>query len=123
MIETAEGFHQFFQGILASVTKGRMAKIMRQRQSLAQIFIQAKGAANGTGDLRYFKAVGQAGTEKITFMIDEDLRLVLQTAKSSRMDDPVAVALKASTCRTVWLVKQPSAAVFRPTGVDRLWLI
>jgi hypothetical protein len=41
--------------------------------------------------------MGQARPEMIALMVNEDLRLVLQAAKGSRVDDTVPVPLKGRT--------------------------
>ena len=38
-VETAEGFHDFRQGIFAGVAEGCVAKIVRQCKAFGQIFV------------------------------------------------------------------------------------
>ena len=53
MIKPAYPGHGGVQLGFPSVTKGRVPEIMGQRASLGQIFIQAKVAGDGPGDLRH----------------------------------------------------------------------
>ncbi len=55
----------------------------------------------------------------ITLMGDENLRLVLQTPESGRMDNPVAVALEATPRPALGFTVQPATAFRRKTGVRR----
>ena len=54
---------------------------MGERNGFGQIFIQRKHSCQRAGKLRYFQAMGQAGTVIVAFMFDEYLRLVLQPSK------------------------------------------
>ncbi len=100
MLETAVIFHASIECFLSGMSEGGMPQIMRQRYGFHQILIQCHAPRNRTTDLRNFDAVREAGTEQITFMIDEDLRLVFEAAERARMDDTVSVTLKLATpCR------------------------
>ena len=83
MVKTAAGREKVLQDRFPSMTEGRVAKVMSQRESLRQIFVQAQLARDGTGDLRHFQGMGQAGSEVVTFMVDENLGLVLKLAKGA----------------------------------------
>ena len=93
MVEAAEGLHDLLQRILARMAEGRVAQIMRQRQSLRQILVEVQRAGDGAGDLADFDRVGEAGAVVVALMGHEDLRLVRQPAEGGGMDDAVAVAL------------------------------
>ena len=71
-----------------------MAEVVRQRQRLGQVFVEAEDAADRAGDLRDLDAVGQARAVVIALMVDEHLGLVLQAAEGAGVDDAVAVALE-----------------------------
>src|SRR6185437_5901268 len=62
-------------------------------------------------------AMREARAIVIALVIDEDLRLVLQAAKSRRMDDPVAVTLEDRAGRTLGLGVEPAAAFFGAAGI------
>jgi hypothetical protein len=94
MVEPTKGLHRFFKRILARMTEGRMANIMRQTQGLGQILIQAQRAGNRPANLRDLKTMCQADTEMVTIGRYKNLRLVAQAAERDRMDDTVAVTLK-----------------------------
>ncbi len=94
VIEAAEGKHDLFQRVLAGMAERGVAEIVRQRQRLGEILVEAEGAADRAGDLRHFEAVRQPGAVMVALVIDEDLGLVLEAAEGGAMDDAVAVALK-----------------------------
>jgi hypothetical protein len=91
-----------------------MTEIVRQRQSLRQILIYTKTARHAAGNLGNFDAVGQTGSEVITMGRNEDLRLVFQSPKCRRMDDPVAIALETTAAATFSFGMQPTAALVWP---------
>ena len=115
VVEPAIGFHQRIERILACMAEGGVAEVMRQRHRLGQFRIQAQRSGDGAGDLRHLDRMGQAGTEIIALMLDEDLGLVFQPPEGRGMDDPVAVALKARAERAFGLGIEPAAA-FRRIG-------
>ena len=77
VIKPAVIFHGIGKFSLACMTERRMAEIMRQRYRLSQIVIKSQLTADGTGNLRHFKRMGQPSAEIITFMIDKHLGLCL----------------------------------------------
>ena len=89
-----------------------VAEIVRERERLGEILVEAEGAGDGAGDLRDFEAVRQPRPVEIALVIDKDLGLVLQAAESSRMDDAVAVALERRAQIVLRLRIEPSAALF-----------
>ena len=92
VVEAAGALHGGVERALAGVAERRMAEIMRERERLGQILVDAKGSGERAGDLRDFEAVGQPRAVMIAFVIDEDLGLVVQPAEGGRMQDAVAVA-------------------------------
>ena len=95
----AEKTHLPVEFFLARVGEGRVADIMRQRQRLGQVFIETKRHGNRARHLSDFDGMSEAVAEVIVKAGREDLCLVLQPAKSSRVDDTVAIALKIVTIR------------------------
>ena len=95
MIKPAVIFHGIGKFSLACMTERRMAEIMRQRYRLSQIVIKSQLTADGTGNLRHFKRMGQPGAEIITFMIDKHLGFVLESPERGTVNDPVTVTLKS----------------------------
>ena len=91
---------------------------MGEADGFHQVFIGAKRAGNRTPNLRDLNGVGQAGAVIVSFVIDEDLRLVFQTAESGCVDDPFAVALE--TCAIVGFFLR----ILAPFGIlaaDAVW--
>ncbi len=117
MVEAAIGQEHLVQRVLAGVAERRVAKVVDERHALRQVLVKLQGARQGTGDLGDLDRVRQARAIMIAVLRDEDLRLVLQTAKSRRMDDAVAIALKFGTRGAAAFGIKPSAR--RPRGLPR----
>src|SRR3982751_4835319 len=94
MIKPTKGFERFLKRILTRMAEWRVADIMRQTQSLGQVFVEPQGTRNRPPDLRDFEAMGQADAVMVTIGRDKNLRLVAQPPKGDRVDDPVAVTLE-----------------------------
>ena len=78
------------------MTKGGVPQIVRQTDRFDQIFVGAQRTGDGTTDLGDFKRVRQARAVIIAFGIDENLGLIFKPSESGRVQNTVAVALKAS---------------------------
>ena len=76
------------------MAKRRVAKIVRQAQSLCQVLIQSQSAGKNAPDLRDFKAVREPGAIMVPIRGDKDLCLRFEPAKAHRMDNAIAVALE-----------------------------
>ena len=76
----------------AGVTERRMAEVVRQRQRLGQVLVEAERAGERAGDLSDFERMGQPGAVMVALVIDEDLGLVGEPAERGGMDDAVAIA-------------------------------
>ncbi len=94
VLEAAMILHAVVERILAGVAERRVPEIVRQRYGLHQIFVQPEIASHRSSDLRDFNAVGQAGSEQIAFMIDENLGLVFETPKRRGVNDAVTIPLE-----------------------------
>ncbi|GBQ06939.1 hypothetical protein AA15669_1157 [Saccharibacter floricola DSM 15669] len=66
---------------------------MRKSDHLSEILIHPKSAGDRARYLRDLKGMRQTCSEKITLMIEENLRLILQRAKTRRMENAVTVTL------------------------------
>jgi hypothetical protein len=53
-----------------------------------------QGAGQCSADLSNFQRVGEAGSEVVTFEIDEDLSLVFQSAKGGGVQDAITITLE-----------------------------
>jgi hypothetical protein len=103
MVKPAIGLHRRIQRIFPGMAEGRVAQIMRQRERLGQILIEAQQPRNGPRNLSHFNGMGQPRAEMIALMVDKHLRFVLQAAKGGRVDDAVTVPLKGRPRITAWL--------------------
>src|SRR5262245_44536833 len=117
VIEAATGGKAAIERALTGMTEGRMAKIVRERQRLSQILIEAERAGERARDLGDLEGVGQPGAEVIALVKDEDLGLVREPPKCGCMDDAVAVAAEDVAGRARRLRMEPTAA---PAGSGRV---
>jgi hypothetical protein len=97
----------------------RVTEIVRQRKGFGQIVIEAERAGNRASDLANFDRMGEARAIMIAFMRHENLCLMGKPAKSARMQNPVAVALKFRARRGNRFGKAPAAAFGRIGGIGR----
>ena len=96
-----------------------MAEVVRERQRLRQILVEAERAGDRAGDLRDLERMGQPRAEMVALVVDEDLRLVLQPPKGVGVDDAVAVALERRAERIVRLGVDAPARGRRIGGIGR----
>src|ERR1700730_16891441 len=94
-----------------------MPEIVHQGQRLGEIDVQSQRASNGTRDLRHLDRMSQTVAKVIGIAAREDLSLVFETPKSSRMDDAVAVALEVVAVGMQRLRETPSAGMLHLHGV------
>ena len=119
VVETSEGLHRRAQRLLAGMAERRMAEVVGERERLAKVFVEAEAPANRARDLRNLEAVGQPGAEKIAFVVDEDLGLVLKPPKRPAVDDPVAIPLVAGSGRAFRFRMEPPSAFVGLAGKGR----
>jgi hypothetical protein len=77
------------------MTKGRMTEIVRETNALDQVFVAAQGTRQRPPNLSNFQRVGESGAEVITFVVDENLRLIFEPPKRGCVKNTVPVALKS----------------------------
>jgi len=99
---------------LSGMAKGRVAQVVGQRDGFHQIFVELQGPGDRAAQLGDFERMGQPGSKQVTFMVQEDLRLVDQAPESGGMHDAVAVALVLGSGRRRLLGMKPAA---RPRGI------
>jgi hypothetical protein len=102
VVESAGLRHRTVKGTLAGVPEGRMAEIVGKGQGFGQILVKIEGSGESPRNLGDFKRVSQPGSVVIAFVIEKHLGFLLQSAKSRRMDNAVAVALEICARRT-WI--------------------
>ena len=78
---------------------------------------------HATRDLCDLQGMGEAGTEHVAFVVDEDLRLVLKPSKSRTMDDPISIPLELTAPTWRWLGMQAAAGSVVPHGVSSQSLV
>jgi hypothetical protein len=94
VLETTVVLHQFVEHLFTRVTERRMPKVVRQRDALREIFIQSQRTSDAAADARDLHRMREPRAKMVARAIEEDLRLVFQTAERAAVDDPVAVALE-----------------------------
>jgi len=77
-----------------SVAEGCVAEIVAERDGFGEIFIEPESACNRASDLAHFEGVRQAVAEMPALVVQKNLRLVLKSAESGRVDNAVAVTLE-----------------------------
>jgi hypothetical protein len=81
---------------------------MTKSYGFCQILIEMKGTAYSASYLSYLKGMGKAGYIMVPQRSYENLCLVLEAAKSLRMDNTIPVSLEDSTYRTRLLRSEPA---------------
>src|SRR5438552_9130196 len=87
------------QRALPGVSKGRMADVVNQGESLRQIFVQAERGSNSPCDLRDLNGVGQAAAKMIGGSAGEYLRLPRETPEGAGLHNALAIALEGRARR------------------------
>src|SRR5437763_3591001 len=85
------------------MAKWRMPKIVREGNGFGQIFVQPQGPRDRTADGGDLNRVSQTRAQVIAGPVEKHLRLVFQTAKRARMNDPRPIALKLCAKGMLWL--------------------
>ena len=119
VVEAAPLLHLLVERVLAGVAERRVAEIVHQRHRLGEVLVAAQRSRQGSRDLRHLDRMGEPRPVVIALIGDEDLRLVLQPAKGSRVDDAVAVALERRARRAFRLVVEAAARARRIGGIER----
>ncbi len=107
VIEAAMRGEAAIERALPGVAERRMAEIMRQRQRLGEILVEAELAGDGAGDLRHLQRMGQPRPVVVALVINEDLRLVLEAAERGGMDNAVAIAPEIAAIPARRLITDP----------------
>jgi hypothetical protein len=80
---------------LPGMSERRMSNIVNQRQSLSQIFIQAKSGSGGTGYLCDLDRVSQPAAKMVGGAAGKYLGLSGESTEGTRLHDPFTVTLKS----------------------------
>src|SRR6185436_19125966 len=94
VLEAAEIVHAVVQRVLTGMAKRRVTEIVGETYRFDEVLVQAQGARNCAGDLRYLEGVREPRAVEVALVVDEHLRLVDEATKRRRMDHAVAIALK-----------------------------
>ncbi len=111
MIKAADIRHGLVQGVLAGMAEWGVAEVMGERDSLDEVFIQAKRARERASDLRHFKAVGEACAVVIALVVEENLGFMNEPPERRRMHNAVAVALIDIAGRAGGFVEKTASAL------------
>ncbi len=104
--------HRGVERLFSGVPERWMADVVDQRQRFDQIDVEPELRGDGARDLRNFDGMRQAVAEMVGIAAGEDLRLSFETAKSARVDNAVAIALKIVAVRMRRLGMAASARLF-----------
>src|SRR6266700_4060891 len=113
--------HQLVQLAFTGVTKRRMANVVNQSESLGKFGVDAESGGYGPCDLRDFERVREAIAEMIGITGGKNLRFGLKAAKSTRVNDAVAVARVLGTIRVTGFVVAATARDFFTHCQIRKW--
>ncbi len=116
VFKTAVAFHQAGEHRFRFMPKGRVAEIVRERDGLGEVGVQAERAGNVARDGGDFNSMRQPCTQMIPGAVEKHLGLVFETAESARMDDPVAVPLVLCAPERGCLGKFASACIATELG-------
>src|SRR6267154_124305 len=95
------------------MAKRRVADVVDQSKSFNKFAVQSQRGGDGAGDLCYIQCVRQTIAEMVRVTRGENLRLGSQSAKSTGMDDAIAVARVGTAVRVGRLWIAPAAGLFR----------
>src|ERR1700754_3558117 len=90
VLEAAVVLHARVERVLSRVPERRVPQVVRERDRLDEIFVEPQVARDRSRDLRDLERVRQPRAEEIAFVIDEDLRLVLEAPERRRVNDAIA---------------------------------
>jgi hypothetical protein len=105
--------------VLDCHSERREAKIMRERQRLSEIVVEAERAGERAGDLTDLERMGEPCAEMVPLVRNKDLCLMGEPAKSRAVNDTVTVTLKFRAGWRSWLRDQPATARGRIRGIRR----
>ncbi len=88
----------------------RMAEIVCQADRLGQRLVEPQRTGDRPADLRHLQRMRQPCSVEITFVVDEDLRLVHEPPEGRRVDDAIAIALVLAAVGRRRLRESPAAA-------------
>ena len=94
VVEAAAARHQAVQRFLARMPEGRVAEIVRQRDSLGQVLVERERPRDGPAHRGDLDRVRKPGAQMVAGAVEENLRLVLQPPEGAGVDHAGAVALK-----------------------------
>ena len=83
VIEAALVAHQLAENALSRVTERRVPEVVRERDRLGEVFVQPQRTRDRTSDLRAFERMREAIPVVVALVVDEHLRLVLETPKGA----------------------------------------
>jgi hypothetical protein len=119
VVEAALVLHEIRQHALAGVTEGRVPQVVGEDHGLRQLLVETQRPGDGARDLPRLQGVGEPVPVVVAFVEHEDLGLVLQTPEGPRVDDPIAVSLKAGAVGVLRLRRQPPARLRALHGEGR----
>ena len=82
-----------------------MPEVVGKRDGLGQVFIKAQGPCDGSANRRDFDGVSQPRAQMIAGAVEENLGLVLETTKCTRVNNPSTIALEFGAIGVGWLGK------------------
>jgi len=119
VVKAASPGHQRVEHHLAGVAKGGVAQVVGHGDGLDQILVKHQRAGDGAGDLGDLQGVGEPRTVMVALIVDEHLRLVLQTPESGGVQNAVAIALESGAIVVLVLGVGAPPRGAAPLGIGR----
>jgi hypothetical protein len=119
MVETAIGRHRAVERALARVAERRVSEIVGERKRLGEVLIEAETARQRARNLRDLQRVRQARAIVVALMLHKHLRLVLESADRSGVNQTIAVATEIVAARTRLLRQEAAPGKRRVCGIRR----
>jgi len=123
--EATRILHELVEGVLDGMAERGMAEIPGEGDGLGEVFVEAEGTAEGTGEGGDLDGVGEAGTDVVAGAVEWDLSFVFEATKSGAVNDAFAVSLKfgAEVVRFFGVFAAEAFAAFGGEGGEKKGLL
>jgi hypothetical protein len=109
--------HESVERSLAGMTKGRMAEIVCEGDSLRKILVESEGASHCPANRGHLNGMSETGPIMIARAIEKNLGLPIQTTEGGPVNDTVAIPLIAGAEGMFRFRTQPPCALRSPLGI------
>ena len=89
--------NQSGENLFSGVPKRRVPEIVAESDRFDEVLVERQSPGDGTGDLRNFQRMGQAGPVVIPFRRQKDLGFIFEAPKRFAMQDTITINLVAGS--------------------------